>query len=152
MSESDVPEGMTAVTPALAIRDAAAAMAWYADVFGAVEADRLVGPDGTVAHGELRIGDSLVMLGEESPEWNSLGPQTLGGTSVRLHVYVDDADAVFARALEAGAEELIPLADQFYGDRSGRLRDPFGHEWIVATRVEDLSAEEIEARFQAWLE
>jgi len=148
MSESGVPHGMSAVTPALAVRDAAAAMDWYRDVFEAVEADRLVGEDGKVAHGELRIGGTLVMLGEESPGWKTFGPATLGGTTVRLHLYVDDVDAVFPRALEAGAEELIPLADQFYGDRAGRLRDPFGHEWIVATRVEDLTSEEIQARFE----
>lgn len=141
-----------AVTAALAVRDAAEAMEWYADVLGAEEILRLTDTDGKVAHGEIRIGGSLVMLGEEAPEWNSLGPQSLGGTSVRLHLYVDDADAVFARTLEAGAEELIPLANQFYGDRAGRVRDPFGHEWIIATHVEDVTPDEMQARMDALFE
>lgn len=152
MSDSTIPEGFPRITPSLAIRDAAAAMTWYARVFGAEEIARLADPDGNVVHGELRIGDSVVMLGEENAEWHNVGPGTLGGTSVRIHLYVDDVDAVFARALEAGAEELIPLADQFYGDRAGRIQDPFGHQWILASRVEDVPEDEMQRRFQAWFE
>lgn len=141
---SDLPP----LSPALAVRDAAAAMDWYGRVFGAEELFRLTAPDGSVVHGEMRLGGGVLMLGEESPDHGSLAPPSVGGTAVRLHLYVDDVDALFARATAAGAEVLIPLDDQFYGDRSGRLRDPFGHEWIPATRQEEMTPEEMQRRME----
>jgi PhnB protein len=133
--------------PYLGVKDAAAAIEFYKDAFGAVERERLTGPDGSVAHAGLEIGGSMIMLAEENLEWGNVSPTTLGGTTVRLHLYVNDVDAVFARALGLGAVERIPVADQFYGDRSGRLEDPFGHQWILATRVEDVPREELNRRF-----
>lgn len=142
-----IPAGYHAVTPYLLIRGAAEALAFYQRSFGAVEVLRLQGPDGRIAHAEIRIGDSHVMLADEHPEMDFLGPQTRGGTTVTLLIYVADADAVFAAAVEAGATELRPLCDQFYGDRSGTVMDPWGHIWSIATHVEDVSADEIQRRF-----
>lgn len=135
------------VTPHLGVRDAAAAIDFYERAFGARDLGRLHMADGTIAHAAIEIGGGIVMLADENPEWGNDSPSSLGGTSVRLHVYVEDVDATFARAIQAGAVEKFPVADQFYGDRSGRLQDPFGHQWIVATRREDLSMEEIQRRF-----
>jgi PhnB protein len=127
-------------------------MEWYARVFDAEEVLRLTGPDGSVVHGELDVEGCLVMLGEESAEWGNHAPPSLGGTPVRLHLYVGDADEVVRRAEEEGAEVLIPVADQFYGDRAGRFRDPYGHEWIVASRAEKMSQEEMQARLDQLLQ
>ena len=140
-----------AVMPYLGVRDAAAAIEFYKQAFGAVERERLTAPDGTVAHAGVEIGGSMVMFAEENPEWGNHAPPSLGGTTVRLHLYVDDVDAVFARALALGAKERIPVADQFYGDRSGRLEDPFGHVWILATRKEQVSHEEMQTRLDAMM-
>ena len=144
-------ESVPAVMPYLGVRDAAAAIEFYKQAFGAVEKERLTAPDGSVAHAGIEIGGSMLMLAEENPEWGNLSPSTLGGTTVRLHLYVDDVDTVFARAVELGANERFPLADQFYGDRSGRIEDPFGHQWILATRKEDVPREEMERRFAAMM-
>lgn len=146
------PDRLPSLTPLLGVADASAALAWYARVFGAEEIMRLTAPDGTVVHAEARIGDELLMLGEEDPARGSPGPASLGGTSVRVHLYLEDVDAVFHRALEEGAEEVFPLRDQLYGDRSGRVRDPFGHEWILARRRESLTPEEMQARMEAMFE
>ena len=144
-------ESVPAVMPYLGMRDAAAAIEFYKQAFGAVEKERLSSPDGSVAHAGIEIGGSMIMLAEENREWGNLSPASLGGTTVRLHLYVDDVDTIFARAIELGAKERIPLADQFYGDRSGRIEDPFGHQWIVATRKEDVPREEMERRFTAMM-
>jgi PhnB protein len=141
-----IPEGYPRVTPYLVVDGAAAAIDFYTSVFGATERMRMDGPDGKVGHAELGIGDSVVMLADEHPEVGARGPRSVGGTPVSLHVYVEDADAVFERALTAGAKELRPLENQFYGDRMGAFEDPFGHHWNVATHVEDVPPEEMSKR------
>ncbi len=145
------PAAVQTVTVYLRARDAAAAVAFYEKAFGAVEhPGRLVGPGGTIMHTSLAIGNSEVMLSEESVEWDSPGPQTLGGTSVSISLMVPDVDAVVARAVEAGATLPYPVSDQFYGHRSGRVIDPFGHVWVVNTKIEDVSPEEMQRRMDAW--
>jgi PhnB protein len=139
-----IPAGYHSVTPYLMVRDAARAIAFYRDAFGAKEVMRFDGPNGKIAHAEVTIGDSHVMLADESPEF--AGPQTLGGAGVSLMLYVDDVDATFARAVAAGATVRRPVADQFYGDRLGTLADPFGHVWSIATHREDVSLEEMQRR------
>jgi PhnB protein len=145
---SPIPEGYHSVTPYLLIGGASAAIDFYVRAFGAVERLRLTGPDGRIGHAEIRIGDSHLMLADEHPEMDFLGPQSRGGTCVTMHLYVADADAVFARAIAAGAKELRPLCDQFYGDRSGAVTDPWGHVWSIASRIEDITSDEIQRRFQ----
>jgi PhnB protein len=144
-----VPEGFHRVTPYLVIRDATRAIEFYKKAFGAVELMRLEGPGGTTAHAEVRIGDSIIMLGEELPEMGFRSPQTLGGTPVSLMVYVENCDAFAARAVAAGIGIKRPIQDQFYGDRSGQFEDPFGHVWTVATHKEDVSMEEMQRRMAA---
>ena len=144
-----IPDGYPRVTPYLAVDGAAAAIDFYTAVFGAKERMRMGGPDGKIGHAELAIGDSLIMLADEFPEFGNLGPKTIGGSPVMIAIYVEDVDAVFARALEAGATELRAIEDQFYGDRTGQIEDPFGHRWSVATHVEDVPPEEMEARAAA---
>lgn len=144
MAVSPIPAGYAGVTPYLIVRDAARAIGFYKEVFGAQEGLRLDGADGSVAHAELRIGEGWVMLGEEMSGMGYRGPLALGGSPVSLLVYVEDVDAVFARALAAGAETKRPVADQFYGDRSGAIVDPFGHQWMIATHVRDVTKEEME--------
>lgn len=143
---SPVPGHHPPLAPTLVVRDAATAMEWYVRVFGAREVLRLTAPDGTIVHGELDLDGCLLMLGEEMPEQRNHAPPSLGGTPVRVHLYVEDVDALVARAVEEGAEVVIPVDDQFYGDRAGRFRDPFGHLWIVASRVREMSAEEMQRR------
>lgn len=140
------PAGYPTVTPYLCVDGADAAIAFYTAVFGATERMRMPMPGGRVGHCELQIGDSLVMLSDESPEMGIVGPNTVGGTPVTISVYVDDVDSVFARAVDAGATALRPVETQFYGDRSGQFVDPFGHRWSVATHVEDVSPEEMQRR------
>ena len=135
MPVSHIPAGCHAVTPYLMIKGAASAIEFYKNVFGATLFMQLDGPDGKIAHAEIKIGESLVMLADESPEMNNRSPQTVGGSGVYIVLYVPDVDAVAQRAVAAGAKLLIPIADQFYGDRSGRLEDPFGHIWIIATHI-----------------
>jgi PhnB protein len=142
-----IPAGYHTVTPYLMVRDAARAIAFYRDAFGAQQVMRFDTPNGKVAHAEVTIGDSHVMLADESPEF--AGPQTLGGAGVSLMLYVDDVDATFARAVAAGATVRRPVADQFYGDRLGTLADPFGHVWSIATHREDVSLEEMQRRMAA---
>lgn len=134
------------ISPALTVDDGPAALDFYRKAFGAKELMRLDGPDGRLLHAEIEIGGMRIMLGDEFPEWGNQSPKSLGGTPVGIHVYVDDVDTVASRAVDAGAEILMPVEDQFYGDRSGRLRDPFGHEWIVSTHEEDVPEEEIRKR------
>jgi PhnB protein len=140
-----IPDGMNTVTPYLVCKDAARAIEFYKKAFGAKEGGRLSAPDGKkVLHASLRIGDSALMLADEFPDWGSVGPETLNGTPVVIHLYVKDADSVFDQAVKAGATVKMPLADMFWGDRYGQLRDPFGHVWSVATHVRDVSIEEME--------
>jgi len=141
-----IPDGYPRVTPYLIVNGAAAAIDFYKSVLGATERMRMAGPDGKLGHAELEIGDSVIMLADEHPEMNARGPKTVGGTPVFLHVYVEDADSVFERAVEAGAEPLQPVEDKFYGDRSGGFADPFGHHWNVATHVEDIPPDEMSKR------
>jgi PhnB protein len=144
-----IPEGHRTVTPYLAIKGAARALDFYKRAFGAIESYKLMMPDGRVGHAEIRLGDSLVMLSDEFPEYGGKAPETLGGSPVSLHLYVEDVDAFVKKAVEAGAKERKPVADQFYGDRSGQLEDPFGHLWWVATHKEDVAPDEMQKRVQA---
>ncbi len=144
-----IPEGYPRVTPYLIVDGASAAIDFYTSVLGATERMRMSAPEDKVGHAELEIGDSVIMLADESPEMDARSPGTVGGTPVSLHVYVEDADAAFERALEAGAKALQPMEDKFYGDRSGSFEDPFGHRWHVATHVEDVPADEMEKRAAA---
>jgi PhnB protein len=146
MAVKPIPEGYHHVTPYLVIKGAGAAIDYYKRVFGATERMRMDAPGGMVGHAELEIGDSVVMLADESPEQGFKGPRAFGGTPVSLLLYVENVDDVFRRAIQSGARELKPLADQFYGDRMGTLEDPFGHVWSIATHVEDLSPEEMQRR------
>ena len=138
-----IPAGMHSLTPHLVCRDANAAMDFYIRAFGAVDSGRLSGPDGKLMHGMMFIGDSALMLVDENPQFGMASPQSLNGTPVIVHLYVADVDAVMARAVAAGAEQVMPATDMFWGDRYGQLRDPFGHVWSVATHVRDASPEEI---------
>jgi PhnB protein len=149
MKPNPIPDGYSAITPYLIIDGATAAIDFYKKVFGATEKMRLDAPGGRVGHAELSIGGSLIMLADESPEMGARGPQSVGGTPVMLHLYVEDADAVIAGAVAAGATVSHPIENKFYGDRSGGIVDPFGHQWHVATHVEDVSPEEIARRVAA---
>ncbi len=144
-----IPDGMQGATPYLCCREAARALAFYKEAFGAVETLRLAEANGRIGHAELRIGDALLMLSDEYPEMKILSPQALGGTATAIHLYVENVDAFCARAVAAGATLSRPVADQFYGDRVGTLYDPFGHRWSIATRVADLSTEEVQRRYDA---
>ena len=137
-----VPDGMHTVTPHLICAGAADAIEFYKQAFGAVEEARLPGPDGRIMHAMLRIEGSAVMLVDEMPEWGAVGPKTLKGSPVTIHIYVQDVDAFVQRAVKAGARVTMPVADMFWGDRYGKLEDPFGHHWSVATHVREVSMEE----------
>jgi PhnB protein len=141
-----IPEGYPRLTPYLIVDGASDAIDFYSSVLGATERMRMDAPRGRIGHAELEIGDSVVMLADENPEMNARGPKAFGGSPVSLMVYVEDVDGVFGRALEAGAKELRPVENQFYGDRMGAFEDPFGHEWNVASHVEDVPPEEMEKR------
>jgi PhnB protein len=145
-----IPQGYHSVTPYLTVKGAAPAIEFYKRAFGAQEVERMPGPDGnSVMHAELKIGDSIVMLSDEFPQAGTRSPQTLGGSTGYLFLYVPDVDAAFKRAVDAGAKATMPPADMFWGDRFGKVSDPFGHEWGLATHKEDLSPEEIRKRGQA---
>ena len=144
-----IPEGYHTATPYLIITNAAKAIEFYQEVFGAKELDRLDTPDGKVGHAEIQVGDSRIMLADEFPEWDARSPKTIGGSPVVIMLYVEDVDAVVQRAVAAGARLFKPVADQFYGDRSGTITDPFGHKWTIATHVEDVSPEEMKRRAAA---
>ena len=142
-----IPQGYRSVTPYLAVRDSAQAIDWYKQALGASEIMRFE-DNGKVVHAEIKIGDSIIMLADEWPEGGHLSPQSLGGTPVGLMFYVEDVDSAFKRAIDAGATEERALQDQFYGDRTGTLRDPYGHRWTIGTHVEDVSEEEMERRMK----
>ncbi len=144
-----IPDGYHSMTPYLYLSNAKGAIDFYKQAFGAVEMFRMDTPDGKVGHAELRIGDSVMMLADECPEMGARSPQTIGGSAVGLMVYVEKVDEVFDRAVTAGATVMKAVATQFYGDRSGSLKDPFGHLWYVATHVEDVPPQELEKRAAA---
>jgi PhnB protein len=139
------------VFPYLYIRGAAQAIDFYTRAFNAVEINRLTEPGGRIGHAEIKIGPATIMLADEHPEFGIVGPQSLSGTSVGMHLHVDNADAVFARAVAAGATVVRELKDQFYGERSGAVRDPFGHEWLVGQHIEDVTPEEMQRRYEKML-
>ncbi|MVU82123.1 VOC family protein [Nocardia sp. ET3-3] len=141
-----IPDGYPTVSPALACQGAAQAIDFYKHVFGADERYRMPGPDGKIAHCEMQFGTSVIMLGDPAPGMGFLDPRTIGGTPVNLYVYVDDVDAAHAAALAAGAQELQAPANQFYGDRTSALEDPWGHRWTLALHVEDVNPEEMAKR------
>ena len=144
------PEGYHTVTPYLIVNGAAKAIDFYKQAFGATEILRMEDPkSGKIGHAEIKIGDSHVMLGDEMPEMGYSSPQSLGGTPVTMMIYVEDVDTVAAQAVAAGAQVLKPVADQFYGDRSGSFADPFGHQWHIATHIEDVTPEEVGKRVAA---
>ncbi|CAH0350841.1 VOC family protein [Aquabacterium sp. CECT 9606] len=138
-----IPDGMHSLTPHLVCAGATEAIDFYKKAFNAIELTRLAGPDGKLMHAALRIGDSVLMLVDESPQWGSLGPKALKGSPVYLHLYVQDVDASLTQAVAAGAKLTMPAADMFWGDRYGQLEDPFGHKWSVATHTRDLTPDEI---------
>ncbi len=144
-----IPEGYHSVTPYLIVKQAAEAIGFYERAFRAQELMRLEMPGGVIGHAEIRIGDSIVMMAEENPAMGALAPETVGGSPVNLLFYVEDVDAVFAQALSAGAIEVRPVLDQFYGDRAGTLKDPYGHTWSIASHIEDVSLEEVKRRMDA---
>jgi PhnB protein len=141
-----IPEGYPRVSPYLSIAGAADAIDFYSKIFGAEERMRMDGPGGSIGHAEIAIGESIIMLADEHPDFGNKGPKTIGGTPITLSVYVEDVDDVFDRAVKAGATELRPVENQFYGDRAGSFEDPFGHQWHVASHVEDVPPEEMEER------
>ena len=143
------PPGFHTATPYLIVDGAARALEFYQQAFGATELFRMPMPNGKVCHAEMQIGDSRLMLADEFPEMGARGPLSIGGTPLGLMLYVADCDAMFARAVALGAKALMPLTDQFYGDRSGTLLDPFGHKWTIATHTEDVAPEELEKRAAA---
>ena len=151
MSVKPIPEGYHSVTPYLIVDDGAAALDFYQKAFSASEMFRMQGPDGKIAHAEIKIGDSPIMLADGCPEAQARSPKALQGTSIGICIYVEDCDTVFDRAVAAGATAAKPLADQFYGDRSGTVIDPFGHLWTISTHKEDLTPEEIEQRASEWM-
>ncbi|RKP43446.1 VOC family protein [Trinickia fusca] len=143
-SVKPIPEGMHSLTPYLVCAGVAEAIEFYKKAFGAVELHRMTGPDGKIAHAQIRIGDSVVMMSDESPQCGSMGPKALKGTPVSLYVYVENADKVFETAVAAGAIVKMPLADMFWGDRWGHIEDPFGHQWHIATHIRDATPEDLE--------
>jgi PhnB protein len=148
MAVNPIPDGYYTATPYLIIKDAARAIDFYKQAFGATELMRFADPSGKVGHAEIKIGNSVIMLAEEHSEMGYRSPQTLGGTPVSILLYVEDVDARFRQAVAAGAKAMQPVQDQFYGDRSGTLVDPFGHVWTIATHKEDVSLEEVHKRFE----
>jgi PhnB protein len=146
-----IPDGYHSVTPYLVVKDAAKALEFYKKALGAKELMRMPGPGGRVMHAEIRIGNSVVMMADEFPQMGASSPQTLGGTPVGLMIYVEDVDSRFNQAVAAGAKVERPLQDQFYGDRSGTVVDPFGHKWTIATHKEDVAPEEMKRRAEAFM-
>lgn len=144
-----IPDGYHTLTAYLTVRGASDAIEFYKRAFGAIELFRLNTPDGKIAHGEFKIGDSMFMISDENPECNIASPEKLGGSPVTLHLYVADAGATFSDAIKAGAKETMPLANQFWGDRMGKIVDPFGHQWLIATHIEDVDPSEFQSRMEA---
>ena len=149
MATKAIPEGYRTATPDLIVNGAANAIEFYQRAFGATEMLRMADPQGRIGHAEIRIGDSVIMLADEHPAMGYRSPRALGGSSVSILLYLEGVDAVFERAVKAGAKALRPITNQFYGDRSGTLEDPFGHVWTIATHVEDVPPEELKRRAEA---
>ncbi len=149
MSVKPIPDGYHTATPYLIVNGGVAAIEFYKKAFGATELMRMPGPSGKLMHAEIKIGNSPIMLGDEAPERDVKGPQSLGGTTFGMCLYVPDVDAMFAAAIAAGGKELYPVKNQFYGDRSGTLIDPFGHKWTIATHIEDVPPEQMQQRAEA---
>jgi len=149
MATQPIPEGYSTISPYLAVDDAAEAIEYYKKAFGAEETERMEAPDGKIGHAELKIGDSHVMLSDPFPQASTTPPKELGGTSASIFMYVEDVDAVVQKAVAAGATVTMEVEDQFWGDRFGSITDPFGHNWSIATHIEDLTPEEIEERGKA---
>jgi PhnB protein len=144
-----IPDGFHSVTPYLIVKDAAKALEFYKRALGAVETVRMPGPGGKIMHAEIKLGDSMIMLADECPEMDALSPQTVGGSPIFLALYVEDVDALTKQAIAAGAKVVRPVQNQFYGDRSGTVVDPFGHRWTIGTHIEDVSPEEMQKRMEA---
>lgn len=144
-----IPDGYHSATPYLIVKGAVEAIEFYNRAFGATELLRMADPKGGIAHAEIRIGDSVIMLADENPNMGYRGPRSLGGSTVSIMLYVADVDGTFERAVKAGARAQRPVANQFYGDRSGMIEDPFGHFWTIATHVEDIAPEELQRRVEA---
>ena len=149
-AQQAIPKGYHTVTPSLVVAGAARAIDFYKKALGAEEIMRFPGPDGKIMHAEIRVGDSVIMLMDEMPEQGGKGPKSLGGTPVGFFVYGDNVDAAWKRAVDAGAKEVMPLIDQFWGDRSGCLEDPFGHKWWLAQHIEDLTPEELQKNAESF--
>lgn len=143
MPVKPIPDGYHTLTPFLTVRDAVKAIEFYKQAFGAEERGVMKGPDGKVMHAELKIGDSIIMLSDEFPDFGAKSPEAIGGSPMGLHIYLDGVDAAFDRAVKAGATVEMPVMDQFWGDRYGRLKDPFGHKWSIGTHIKDMSADEM---------
>jgi PhnB protein len=152
MAVKPIPDNYNKVTPYLIVKGGAQAIEFYKKAFGARERARIPGPNGSIGHAELEIGDCVIMLADEFPEMGARSPKSLGGTPVSFCIYVQNVDADFKKALAAGGKETRPVKDQFYGDRSGTLEDPFGHTWTIATHIEDMSVEEMARRGQKMME
>ena len=149
MTSEPAPQTVTAY---FTVKGAAAALDFYARAFGAEEKFRLTDPSGTIGHAEIRIGDSVMMLSDEHPDFGALSPPTVGGSPVKFHIQVDDADSFAARAVDAGATLLRPIEDQFYGMRGGMVADPFGHSWFIASPIEEVAPDEMQRRYERMLE
>jgi PhnB protein len=145
-----IPKGHHTVTPSLFVAGAAKAIDFYKKALGAEELMRFPAPDGTIMHAEIRIGDSIIMLGDEMPDQGGRGPKSIGGTPVSFFVYGENVDAAWKRAVDAGAKPIVPLADQFWGDRTGCLEDPFGHQWWLAQHIKDLTPEELRKEAESY--
>jgi PhnB protein len=148
-SVKPIPDGYRGAIPYLTVKNAAAAIDFYKQAFGATELMRMAAPDGKIGHAEIKIGDAVVMLSDEHPEMNVLSPETIGGSPVVIHLYVENVDVTAGQAIAAGAKVVRPVEDQFYGDRAGKFTDPFGHHWWLATHKEDVAPEEMKKRAAA---
>jgi len=145
-----IPKGYHTVTPSLFVAGAAKAIDFYKKALGAEELTRFPAPDGTIMHAEIRIGDSIIMLADEMPDMGGRGPKSIGGTPVSFFVYGENVDAAWKRAVDAGGKPIVPLADQFWGDRTGCIEDPFGHQWWLAQHIEDLTPEELRKKAESF--
>ena len=149
MAVNPIPAGHGTVTPSIIVKEAAKAIDWYKKALGAEEVSRFEGPDGRIMHAEIKIGDSHIMLADEAPEMDARSPKHYGGSPISLMLYVEDVDKLFAQAVAAGATATQPVTDKFYGDRSGTVKDPFGHSWHLSTHKEDVSPDEMKKRMDA---
>lgn len=150
MSVSPIPAGCNSVNVYLIVKDARAAMDFYCKAFEGTAHSCLEAPDGSVVHGEIKIGNSTVMLSQENPEWGMKSAEALGGSPASIHIYTEDCDALFKNAIEAGCVEIQPVTEMFWGDRYGKVTDPFGFQWGIATHIEDVSDEEMKRRGEQW--